>query len=61
MAMELFALECIEIVLHLRNASLNGLNSVKANNVDVHALIKERAQVLAARELHGGAAQIHQR
>lgn len=36
-------------------------NTVKANNVDVHALIKERAQVLAARALHGGAAQIHQR
>jgi hypothetical protein len=24
MAMELFALACIELVLHLRNASLNG-------------------------------------
>ena len=36
-------------------------NTVKANNVDVHALIKERAQVLAARALHEGAVQIHQR
>ena len=28
MAMELFALDCIELVLHLRNASLNGLHTV---------------------------------
>lgn len=46
MAMELFALEYIEIVLHLRNASLNGLGEVLRFRFITHFVTLGRGAML---------------